>query len=120
MLPNLHCQCYQKFLEVLKLMQQTGDHTPIDTLRLHDSFLEAQQFFQQQIVSLDAGELEASDESRVRSYQTEISKQLRLLGMDVMFLQAARQEETVKDRQMQLVERLKTLQGYCDAILELN
>lgn len=120
MLPNLHRQCYQKFLEVLKLMQQTGDHTPVDAIRLHQSFLEAQQFFQQQIVSLDAGDLEAGDESRVRSYQTEISKQLRLLGMDVKFLQAARQEETVKARQIQLLERLKMLQGYCDRILQLN
>ncbi len=118
MLPNLHRQCYQKFSEVLKQLQQTGDHTPIDPLTLHDSFLEAQKFFQQLIISLDAGDLEVGDESRVRSYQTEISKQLRLLGMDVMFLQAARQEETVKDRQMQLLERLKMLQGYCDRILQ--
>ncbi|MBW4637608.1 MAG: heterocyst frequency control protein PatD [Gloeocapsa sp. UFS-A4-WI-NPMV-4B04] len=120
MLPNIHRQCYQKFSEVLQQLQQTGDRTPIDPLTLHNSFLEAQQFFQQQIVSLDAGDLEAGDESRVRSYQTEISKQLRLLGMDVKFLQAARQQETVKARQMQLLERLKMLQGYCDRILQLN
>ena len=120
MLPNIHRQCYQKFSEVLQHLQQTGDHTPIDALTLHGSFLEAQHFFQQQIVRLDAGDLEAGDESRVRSYQTEISKQLRLLGMDVKFLQAARQQETVKARQIQLLERLKMLQGYCDRILELN
>ena len=120
MLPNIHRQCYQKFSEVLQHLQQTGDRTPIDPLTLHNSFSEAQQFFQHQIVSLDAGDLEAGDESRVRSYQTEISKQLRILGMDVKFLQAARQEETIKARQMQLLERLKMLQGYCDRILELN
>jgi len=52
-------------------------------------FPEAQQF-QQQIVSLDAGDLEPDSQPRVRSYQTEMSKQLRLVGIDVMFCKGAR------------------------------
>lgn len=119
MLSNLHRQRYQEFSEVLEQLQQTAASIQLDTAKLRHSFLEAQQFFQQQIVTLDAGELDPSL-ARVRSYQTEMSKQLQLLGMDVMFLQAARQEETVEGRQRQLRDRLKTLISYCDAILQLN
>lgn len=119
MLPNLHRQRYQEFSEVLEQLQ-TAASIQLDPPKLRHAFLEAQQFFQQQVVTLDAGELEPSYEPRVRSYQTEMSKQLRLLGMDVMFFQAARQKETVEDRQRQLSDRLKTLMSYCDAILQLN
>ncbi len=119
MLPNLHRQRYQEFSEVLEQLQQTVVVTPLDAPKLRQMFLEAQQFFQQQLVSLDAGDLEQL-EPRVRSYQTEMSKQLQLLGMDVMFLQAARQQGTATARQLQLGDRLKTLISYCDAILQLN
>lgn len=119
MLPDIHRQCYQKFLEVLEQLQ-TAAGKQSDTLKLRHTFLEAQQFFQQQVISLDAGELDLDDEPRVRSYQTEISKQMQLLGMDVMFLQAARQQETATARQIQLGDRLKTVISYCDAILQLN
>jgi len=117
MLPNIHRHCYLNFSEVLQQLQMAD--TPIDTSKLHQRFLEAQQFFQQQILGLDASDLDPDTESRVRSYQTEISKQLRLLGMDVMLLQAARQQETATARQLQLSDRLKTLQSYCEAILQL-
>lgn len=117
MLPNIHRQRYQEFLEVLEQLQQTVAGSQLNAPKLYQSFLSAQRFFQQQIV-ID-GELNP-DDARVRSYQTEISKQLQMLGMDVMFFQAARQEKTAINRQMQLGDRLKTLIGYCNAILQLN
>ena len=120
MLPNIHHQRYQEFKRALEQLQQTLAGAQLDAPRLRQSFLEAQQFFQQQIVSLDAGDLETADEPRVRSYQTEMSKQLRLLGMDVMFLQAARQPGTAKGRQQQVGDRIQTLIGYCNTLLQLN
>lgn len=120
MLPNLHQQCYQEFKQALEQLQQTVGGADLDARGLRQSFLEAQQFFQQQIVSLDAGDLDQADEPRVRSYQTEMSKQLQLLGMDVMFLQAARQPLTAACRQQQLSHRIQTLISYCDALLQLN
>jgi hypothetical protein len=120
MLPNLHYQRYQEFLKALEQLQQTAAATQPDVPSLRQRVLEVQQFFQQQIVSLDAGDLEPDSEARVRSYQTEISKQLRLLEVDVIFLQAARQAETAKGRQRQAVERIQTLQRYCNEILQLN
>lgn len=118
MLPILHYQRYQKFKQALEQLQQTNCGVQLDTPRLRQNFLEAQQFFQQQIVSLDAGDLDPDTQPRVRSYQTEMSKQLRLVGMDVVFLQAARQEETTKARHHSLGERIQTLISYCDAVLQ--
>lgn len=117
MLPNLYRQRYQKFFELLERLQQTVVQSEPDAQGLRQNFLEAQQFFQQQIVSLDASDLDPADEPRVRSYQTEMSKQLQLLGMDVMFLQAARQQQTAKTRKTQLTQRLQTLIGYCNTVL---
>jgi hypothetical protein len=120
MLPNLHRQRYQKFKQALEQLQQTGASAQMDAPKLQQNFLEAQQFFQQQIVSLDAGDLKSDIEPRVRSYQTEMSKQLQLLGMDVIFLQAARQSGTAMARVQQLSLRIQTLIRYCDALLQLN
>lgn len=120
MLPNLHHQRYQEFLKALDQLQQTGAATQPDVPKLRQRFLEVQQFFLQQIVSLDAGDLEPESEARVRSYQTEMSKQMRLLEVDVTFLQAARQASTTQGRQRQTVDRIQTLQRYCNEILQLN
>ena len=117
MLPNLHRQKYQNFKQVLQQLQTAVN---LDTPELRQRFLEGQQFFQQQIVSLNAGDLEPVDEPRVRSYQTEMSKQLQLLGMDVTFLQAARQPATVQQRLKSVGDRIQTLIGYCDVLLQLN
>ena len=103
---------------MLAHLQQAAAVAVPDAQGLRQSFLNAQQFFVQQIVSLDNRDLEPDVEPKVRSYQTEISKQLQLLGMDVTFLQAARQQQTATVRQNQISQRLQTLIGYCNAIIE--
>ena len=119
MLVNIYHQCYQELAQKLKQLQEIAATNSPDTTNLRQACLEVQEFFQQQVVSLDTVDVTGSDAAKVRSYQTEISKQLRILGMDVIFLQGARQPETVRTRQMQLSDRLKTLQGYCEVILQL-
>ncbi len=119
MLPHIYIQRYNDFaMMLLQLQQAAAAGARIDAPTLQESFLKAQQFFQQQIVSLDNSDLEPADEPRVRSYQTEISKQLQLLSIDVMFLQAARQQQTATIRQNQIHLRLQTLISYCNAIME--
>lgn len=120
MLPNLYYQCYQKLSELLKGLQQAAIASEMETPKLRQDVLAAQQYFQQQIASRDSQEIDPAIESRVRSLQTEISKQLNLLNMDVTFLQAARQPQTVQTRQQQISQRLQTLLGYCEAILALD
>lgn len=117
MLPNFYYQNYQEFAAILQQLQANAKRNESDTGGLRQCFQEAQQFFQQRIVSLDAPELAPSIESRIRAYNTEIDKQLRLLGVDVMFLQAARQPETASARQEQVFTRIQMLLGYCDALL---
>lgn len=115
MLPNFHSQRYQEFAQALEQMQQTiSAANNLDKSKLNRDVLKLQQFFQQQILSLEV------EESRIRSYQTEVNKQLRLLSMDIQFLQAARQSQTVEERIKQIFDRLQTLIGYCNAIVQFT
>lgn len=118
MLPSFHHQRYQEFKQALEQLQQTAAGNQLNLSLLHKGFVEIQEFFQQQIVSLDMRDLDSDDEPKVRSVQTEMSKQLRLLGMDVIFLQAARQPGTAQERQNQVQQRLQTLISYCDILLQ--
>ena len=86
---------------------------------VRQSVQKAQQFFQQKLLTIDPSDLSPAQEAQIRAYQTEISKQLQLLGMDVRFLQAARAQATATNRQTQLKSRIETLLSYCKAILEL-
>ncbi len=73
--------------------------------------------FQQQILALPWAEMDEAIALRLQSIQTEISKQLRLLAMDTMFLKTARQPETSQQRRQQIGDRLDLLLRYCEAIL---
>ncbi len=112
MLPEYQ-QRYQQFVQLLEQLQVASLEE--DKLELRKSHQKAQQFFQQQILTL-----EPVDNYQLRSYQTEISKELQLIGMDVIFLQAARVSKTAVTRQKQLLNRLPTLLKYCNAILQLT
>lgn len=87
----------------------------VDDLRRGVAALTQQ--FQQQILGLDLAELDEAIALRIQSIQTEISKQLRLLAMDTMFLKTARQPETNQQRRQQMGDRLDLLERYCEAIL---
>jgi hypothetical protein len=117
MLPNIYYQCYQNFTELLQGLQQAATAPKIDASRLRQDLMTTQQFFQQRIASLDNQDVAPAVESRLRSLQTEIHKQLNLLSMDVTFLQAARQPQTLQTRQQQITQRLQILRGYCETIL---
>ncbi len=112
MLPKYQ-QRYQQFAQLLAQLQVASLEQ--DKLELRNSHQKAQQFFRQQILTL-----EPVDSYQIRSYQTEISKELQLIGMDVIFLQAARESQTAAARQKQLLNRLPTLLKYCNAILQLT
>jgi hypothetical protein len=73
-------------------------------------FLLAQQQFQQQVSPL--GEAYPNAQPLL----TEMNRTLRLLAMDVAFLQAARQPSTAHQRQRQLLDKLEQLLGFCDAL----
>ncbi len=59
-------------------------------------------------------------QNQLRSLHTEMAKQLKLLTMDVNFLQVARQPSTIQQRQTQMGDRLQQLARYCNAALSLS
>lgn len=103
---------YQALANLLEELRLYASSTQLEAAELRQRLASLQQMFQQQIVPL------ADENSRVLSYRTEISKQLRLLEIDVMFLQGARQASTTKTRLETIGDRLTTLIGYCNAILQ--
>jgi hypothetical protein len=58
-------------------------------------------------------------DQRIHMFQVEIGKQLRLLALDALFLQTAKQAATVEHRQQQAQAKIALLRQYCDGILAL-
>lgn len=74
--------------------------------------------FGEQIVNLTGDDLDPADRPRWQSLQTESYRLLKLLEMDVIFLQASRKSETATPRIRAMSERIKILIGYCEALLQ--
>jgi len=102
-------------LEALRVRVSQADQIEAD---LVPNLIRVQRFFQQQVMNLGSDGLLPQAESCLRSYQTEINKQLRLLGTDFTFLKAARQAHTQQQRRVQIGDRLQVLIDYCDALLQ--
>ncbi|MDB9525072.1 heterocyst frequency control protein PatD [Oscillatoria sp. CS-180] len=94
------------FIAALTNLQTEVSKSTLDGRSLQQQFLATQQLYQQQLLPTLA--LSPSAAALV-GYQTEISRALRLLGMDVAFLQSAKNALTQQKRQVQMQERLKTL-----------
>jgi hypothetical protein len=119
MLPEAHRQIYQEFLRSLEQLQGMATQAKPEPAALIALFQKVQQFFQGQILSLSwENHPDPKMEQRVQSYQIEMNKQLKLMGTDVMFLQAARQSSTAQQRQVQISDRLNLLIGYCNVLLQ--
>ena len=117
MLPESHCQRYQEFQQRLERFQALASQSDLQRSMLKLEALAVQKFFQDQVRSLDLEELEAAAAHRSHTYQVEMDKQLRLLNMDVMFLQTARQSATGVQRLRQVSDRVSTLIRYCGATI---
>jgi hypothetical protein len=112
LLPSTLEQPYHTFQQLLECLRDRVSLPDPDRSGLQTLVLEAQQFFQQHLMSLDFEILAPEDAAKVQSVYTETSKQLKLLMMDVSFLKTAHQTATVEKRQKQIGDRLETLLGY--------
>jgi hypothetical protein len=83
---------YQEFATLLEQFRSDVTQNQINAPILKQRLRELQEWFVQQIVPI------CDLDSREQSYQTEMSKQLRLLEIDVMFFQGARQSVTAEAR----------------------
>lgn len=115
-LPSTHKKRYEAFEQTVQQVQQTAVPGASSTA-LKAEVAALQQSFRDQLLSLPTDELPSATQQWVQSYQVEMDKQLRLLGVDVLFLQSAKQAETTKQRQQQVCDRLNILQRYCEALL---
>ncbi|MGF1522526.1 MAG: heterocyst frequency control protein PatD [Leptolyngbyaceae cyanobacterium] len=104
--PTTEDELLTAFLSLLEGLKQSANQANIDRRSLQQDFLTAQQLYQQQLLPT----LMASPTATaLMTYQTEINRALRLLGMDVSFLQTAKNPMTVQKRQAQMQQRLQTL-----------
>ncbi|MTJ47241.1 heterocyst frequency control protein PatD [Dolichospermum sp. UHCC 0259] len=109
---SFNCDKYQELATFLDEFRTNVTVGKLNAGELRPHLAKLQVFFSQQIVPLvDAN-------SREQSYKTEISKQLRLLEVDMMFLQGAKQLTTLQARLKTIEERINTLIGYCQAITQ--
>ena len=130
----------QTFLDQVQQLQGAATLANPDGRSLQQQFLTLQQTAQQGVLQLaispepqppatEAGAPESvtapaqtptpSPGESLVGYQTEISRALRLLAMDITFLRSARQPQTQQKRQAQIRDRLERLRYYGQGILGL-
>lgn len=110
-------QCYEGLQAQLEGLLHTITQPDESNVSLSAALKELQAYFQREVMALEVDALAADKTSQVLSHRTEMHKQLRLLKMDAMFLQAARQSATTQQRLKQVRERLQLLLEGCQAIL---
>ncbi|HEY9648053.1 MAG TPA: heterocyst frequency control protein PatD [Chroococcidiopsis sp.] len=120
MIPQSFHRPYTEFQQMLRQMQTEVTQANPDGPALQALFLEVQRYFQEQVQEQIQGEgqekLDEAIATKVEAIHIEMRKQLRLLAMDVMFLQAARKAITTQQRQAQMRDRLTLLINYCQGI----
>jgi hypothetical protein len=117
MLPELyrqHCQQFRRLVEPLTTMVNP---LSTDQTALKAGLQELQKFFKQELTAPDGDGPALEADGQVRALWVEVDKQLRLLAMDITFLQSARQPVTRSQRQGQIGDRLNRLLRYCDGLL---
>lgn len=82
---------------------------------IQEGLAQIQQTFHQNLANLNLPD--ETIQTQLQPIQIEISKQLRLLETDAIFLKAARQPATAEQRQQQIQQRLELLLKYCDAVI---
>ncbi len=115
MLQEVYRRPYQEFTDLLSLMGQSLETE--DGLQIKQAEQAVQELFSREILLLPVDELPESIQPKVRAYQTEIHKELRLLAMDVMFLAVSRSKATIESRLSGVRERITLLERYCEAVL---
>lgn len=117
LMPSEYLQIYQTFEQKVNGLNQAIAERN-DFASLKESITNLQIFFQTHIWMFDLDELSPASAHQMRSFNVEIDKQLRLLGMDVMFLQSAKQPSTIDQRLNHMSDRLTLLLRYCNGLLE--
>ncbi len=125
MIPEVDRQRYEElWAQVIQVQAAIAPSSPQDPgPDIGIAIAELQRIFQVEIL-LDGDSLNSDDAGgmaqRLRSLNVEINKQLKLLAMDLLFLQAAQQVATVEQRRQQMGKRLEMLERYCAGAVEMG
>lgn len=125
MLPDAHRSLYlnlqhalmqlRSLVQVQQFQEKTQENSNAEEVVIKSAFQAVQRSFQQVLTSWE--QLDPAIAVQVQSYQTEINRQFRLLKMDMIYLQTARQTATADQRRQQTSDRLESLIQYCEAML---
>ncbi|MGD1875351.1 MAG: heterocyst frequency control protein PatD [Mastigocoleus sp.] len=113
---SLNLDKYQHFAMLLANFHQNISKTQVDISTVMQKFTEIKQYFQQTVIPVTEEEMTSLAQTNLQSYRTEMSKQIRLLEMDILFLKGARQEKTIQTRNQSISDRLNSLIRYCEAM----
>lgn len=125
MLPDVYRSFYLNLQHVLMQLRSLVQEQPLqenfqensktEEFAIKSAFQVVQRLFQQVLTSWE--QLDPAIAVQMQPYQTEINRQFRLLKMDMIYLQTARQTATVDQRRQQINDRLESLIQYCEAML---
>jgi hypothetical protein len=112
MLPTEQILMWQQLFTILS-------NLPTDSLPdLKVSLNRSIEFFESQILPQDLDHLPDPIAGKMRSYLTESHRLLRLLSIDLTFIAAARNPNTLQQRRQAYQDKLDLLLKYCQAVIE--
>jgi hypothetical protein len=92
---------------------------PTDSIpALKISLARSIEFFESTILPQDLDNLPDPIAGKMRSYLTETHRLLRLLPIDLTFIAAARNPDTIQQRRKAYQEKLDLLLKYCQAVIK--
>lgn len=118
MLLKFYHQSYRELLVKLLELEKLLMVEDTDMIAIKTTYEQGKAIFQAQILTVNLDELECSAISLLRSAQTEIYKNLRLLGTELLFLTSSRQMGTMETRRDRVQKKIRDLMGYCRVIIE--
>lgn len=89
-----------------------------NAVAIQQQVVQLQQHFQQIVAMLTEADFNGDQEQRLRPYQTEAHRLLRLMGVTALKLRAAKQIETWDQQRSHLAVQLNQLQPFAQAIAD--
>jgi hypothetical protein len=115
MLPSKQTFFWQQLCHLLTELQT------MEKYQIQAKLQEAMELFEGEIIpQSQEDELSSPITATMRSYITESHRLLRLLQVDIVFLQAARNSDTSQQRYDLYQQRLNTLIKFCQAAIEVS
>ncbi|MEL6221074.1 MAG: heterocyst frequency control protein PatD [Cyanobacteria bacterium J06627_8] len=110
---------FDSYADVLQILRQMLlELESGETQLLKQQHTKIQHIFQAHILTTDIEQLQPLTSSQLQSIHTEMSRELRLLYTELMFLSTARNQTTVEQRKTQVGDRLNRLIQYCEFVLQ--